>query len=941
MVAPLLHRLHSSRFIAALILLWASTSVVDAQNRHLDIDPPIVDLVTLRSEELLQEPGDLWDLIEVQPGEPLNRQQITSTVLNFHALGIAGPIEVYVAPSSGGVEVTVVLWATDRVREVQLVGNLGLKRAKLEKVLLQRSAEPLLEDRIVRGLFRLQDLYAEEGYLNHEVRLEMREVPGRKQQDVIYRVDGGLPFEVGEVEFEGDLRGISPADLRERLKAKTGDRYRRELIRDDTERLEQELLKRDFRLASVQEPRETIDHASNQVHLVYPLSLGPSFEIHISGADVKELGNKDLLPFYAKERYDIALVLQAVELIKRHYQEKGHYWVELDWNEQRTEDLLRLDLEISPGPQLEISSFDFTGNTEFDSAQLAALCSTSVRRLFTPGSGRLVDETLRLDLANIKSFYALNGFDRAEIGPAEISERPGALSVSIPIREGRRRRIVDLDLSGAKSIEQEVLLGSFDLRPAGPFHEFLVEEARESIRAVYAERGYAATQVVTDYEWDDDRTLVDVSIKIDEGPKSVIDRVILRGNRQTDSAFIRRAMKVVPGEPLSVARTLEIQRNLYDLGIFSSVQVKPAPGTVFSSHRDLVVRVEEGRTRRILQGIGFDSEDGFRGLLGYSQSNLFGQAITGRIDIKASQKEEQVRALLRQPYLGRWEIPVTYSLFRVEEEKDAFESRRRGGQVDFQHFSENHRLGLLYTFKLVEVPAGDVPADQRELSESEISSITPSLLIDQRNDPLDPTAGWSSNFSLEYAFPLLSAETRFLKFFTQQTAYADLHRFGVLAGSLRLGLLEPLEVRSSHPGSVSRLSEVPISELFFAGGRTTHRAYRRDRLGVLGETLIVDGSSDSTGGQALVPLGGTGLVIANLDYRFPIVGALGGSVFADLGNVWADWKDFDSSEMKLGLGLGVRYRSPIGPLRLEVGWKVSREIGEDSHVVLLSFGNPF
>ena len=82
-------------------------------------------------------------------------------------------------------------------------------------------------------------------------------------------------------------------------------------------------------------------------------------------------------------------------------------------------------------------------------------------------------------------------------------------------------------------------------------------------------------------------------------------------------------------------------------------------------------------------------------------------------------------------------------------------------------------------------------------------------------------------------------------------------------------------------------------------------------------------------------------MIANLDYRFPIFGELGGSIFADAGNVWADWRDFDPSEIKVGLGLGVRYRSPIGPLRLEVGWKLDREIGEDGYVVLLSFGNPF
>jgi outer membrane protein insertion porin family len=228
-----------------------------------------------------------------------------------------------------------------------------------------------------------------------------------------------------------------------------------------------------------------------------------------------------------------------------------------------------------------------------------------------------------------------------------------------------------------------------------------------------------------------------------------------------------------------------------------------------------------------------------------------------------------------------------------------------------------------------------------------ISSLTPNLFIDRRDDPLDPTEGWSTALQTEYAFPLFlganQGEANFLKLFWQQTQYLSLGRAGILAGSLRLGAIEPFngsiltEDAQLVPDASLRNALVPPSERFFGGGRTTHRAYARDELGILGQSLDQDPSNGR-----LIETGGNGLFLTNLDYRFPISGPMGGTVFLDAGNIWADWRDFDPDEIRLGVGLGLRYRSPIGPLRLEVGWKLDRQSHESTAPeFFLSFGNPF
>jgi outer membrane protein insertion porin family len=558
-----------------------------------------------------------------------------------------------------------------------------------------------------------------------------------------------------------------------------------------------------------------------------------------------------------------------------------------------------------------------------------------------------VDETVEDDLDNIRSFYALEGFAGAEVGPPVVERRGSALKLVVPIVEGPRRRVVNLEFEGAQRLEPLELVKDLALNTAGPFHPRLLEQSVNQIQARYEAAGLRAAQVTPQLVWNDDRSLVDVIFKIFEGPRSEVDRVIVRGQQRTLPRVVRRAADLRRERPLSTARLLEAQRRLYELGVFSRVDVKLAPGTPFAGARDVIVRVQEGARRNVNYGIGYDSEDGARFLLGVGHRNLLGRAIAGRLDVRASQRETQIRALVRQPFLGRTRWPVSYSLFRIEESRDSFDSKRRGAQVEAQRLVGGDRYGLLLSYREVLVDDPD-PALQSleiepELQQTEIFSLGPSLFFDHRDDPFDPRRGWSTNLVLEAAKPLGNADVDFLKLFGQQTFHLDLRRLGVVAASVRLGAIEPGGGNAVDP-TVAGLptAEVPISERFFAGGRSSHRAYRRDRLGIVGDTLLpfVD-PDDPEAMERLVPVGGTGLALVNLDYRFPIAGALGGVAFIDVGNVWADWRDIDPREAKVGAGVGVRYLSPLGPLRFEIGWKLDREPEEDSWVATFSVGNPF
>ncbi len=908
--------------------------------------PPLVSAVELRGDAPFERAKDLYDLIVVAPGEPLEASAVARSLRNLQAYGSAGEIVAFTEQRPEGLAVVFGLWARIQVDEIRIEGDLGLRRAQLVGALPQRPRQPLSGSKVIRGVWALQDLYTRFGFRQRLVQVAVETNAYRTQAVVTYRVEAGSRARVGEVTFSGETGPFSAAELRGALRSETGRFHHEATAAGDVERLQEWLIGRGFRRAEVDPPLDVYDAAANRVDLEFPLRVGPRFDIVAPGVNLKRLRREDLLPFLENERFDPALLAQSRDALRRHFQERGHYDARVDLEQEETGDGITLSLAIEPGPVFKLAAVRFLGNESFAAAELAALMETSPARRLGSG-GRLVDEIVEDDLDNLRSYYALEGFGEAVIGPVEVERRGASLELVVPIVEGSRRRVVNLSFEGCDRLAAVALVEGLALRPAGPYHPRLLEQSQDQIRARYEAAGMRAAQVTADLLWNEERTLVDVVFKIFEGPRSIVERIVIRGQQRTRPFIIRRATGLGRGQPLSTERLLEAQRRLYGLGVFSRVDVKLSAGTPFSAERDVVVRVEEGARRNVTYGFGYDSEDGARGLFGVGHRNLFGRAIAGRLDLRASQRETQIRALVRQPFLGNSGWPVSYSLFRIEESRDSFDSRRRGAQIEGLRLSGSDRYGLLMSYRKVQVEDAD-PALQdleieRALREVEIFSVGPSLFIDRRDDPFEPRRGWSTNLVLEAAQPLGNADVELLKLFGQQTYNLDLRRFGVLAASLRLGAIEPGGGNAVDPTVEGLLSaRVPISERFFAGGRSSHRAYRRDRLGIAGETALPFTDPDQPDAEErLVPVGGTGLALLNLDYRFPIWGALGGVAFVDAGNVWADWRDIDPTEAKVGAGVGLRYLSPLGPIRAEIGWNLDREPGEELWVATLSVGNPF
>jgi outer membrane protein assembly factor BamA len=274
--------------------------------------------------------------------------------------------------------------------------------------------------------------------------------------------------------------------------------------------------------------------------------------------------------------------------------------------------------------------------------------------------------------------------------------------------------------------------------------------------------------------------------------------------------------------------------------------------------------------------------------------------------------------------------------------------RQRGTSIEATKVANYRtRWSLRYDYKISDCIAGtvceslDSPTDpipglDRSLANIQISSITPTFFWDKRDDVLNPRRGFFTSASVEYAFPLFASETSFLKGFVQGAWYLPVTQRSTFAVSARGGLIKPL----AKQDGVYRA--IPLSERFVAGGDTSHRGFELDLLGSLcldprdfqgggngfdicKQTLFRDQDDDGNYIGEVIPLGGNGLFLFNAEYRFPIAGTFGGTVFADAGNVYAD-TTIDFKRLRYGVGAGVRYESPVGPLRFDVGWPLQRRV---------------
>jgi outer membrane protein assembly factor BamA/autotransporter translocation and assembly factor TamB len=909
--------------------------------------------------------------VTLKPGQPVTIRELQSSIKNLFATGSFRDVRVDAIPADGGVVLTFALYLHYRIGEIVLEGLPAGERARAQRELTVRNGEVLSLDDVDDSASAVQDIMRRYGWLEATVDPETNFDRARSIADVKLYVTAGPLAKVANVVLEGNPAPLTTQQIIGRMKRGPGKTYNVGEAREDANRMRNFLVRRDYRRADVDLVSNVYDPAAQSVTLRYRVNVGPIVKVGVQG--IARGAVRRWLPFARNQEYSEDAVDQAADDIVRGLQERGHYSAAVDTESELQNNVWTTTFHVSAGPRFRLTEVRFTGNVKVTEKNLHGVVATTPRS----GFGRFISSIFRRptgitreqisdDVDALTAFYRLEGFSEATVAEpvVKLNDAAGTMEVEFPITEGPRTMLASVSTEGVDR-EHHPNVPEPKLTQGEPLSPQLLHEDVVALQTYYANAGHTEVQVTPRVEISEDKTSANVTYVIAEGPHVDVDEVIVRGNTYTDRDVILRRSDLDPGDPFSYTSMLEAQRELYRLGIFQRVEIQPEQAGTSVSDRDVVIQVEEGKNLTLTGSVGLRLERGEQdtvttadestppeggggGALGdggpeihervsiaAAHRNLFG---TGRylgLEIVAGRKEQEAFLTYREPFISRWDVPLQFQIFQSDDStRPGTTIEQRGLSIEASKVARQRaRWSLRYEYKISECVEGDlcvqleedadpVESLDPELRNIQISSITPTFFWDTRDDIIDPHRGFFTSASIEYAFPTFSAKSHFLKEYVQGAWYLPVSRNTVFALSGRAGFIQTYG--RTDEGEVL---PVPLSERFTAGGENTHRAFPLDRLGNLCfdpeepedcQPTLFQAIDKNTGLRVgpVLPLGGNALFLMNAEYRFPILGAVGGAVFADIGNVFASRIRFD--QLRYGAGVGIRYLSPVGPLRIDV-----------------------
>jgi outer membrane protein assembly complex protein YaeT len=631
--------------------------------------------------------------------------------------------------------------------------------------------------------------------------------------------------------------------------------------------------------------------------------------------------------FDAQRRDDARWIIESWLL------ERGHLRAEVNTSVvERTEQEKRVLFEIFPGPRYSNIEVVFEGAAGIEPKELADALDDAK-----------LDDDIYHDPNRVTQFltgyYRERGYLAVEVSnrTLDVSDDTSTGRVVIPIKEGPQFRVGEITFAGNNVYNNVQLREAVALRAGEVYTPGLREESLVRLRNLYQQLGYLDVDVAFEVRREDEQGQANIHFALTENKASIIEEIVVRGMDNTSENLVRTQMMLRRGDALNPERTSESRRNLYRTGAFALVDIEPevmdADDPAVKPVR-LNVSVREIQPYQILYGGFFDTDRGPGAIVDVANRNSLGSARVLGLRTRYDRQIREGRLYFTQPLLRRLPLQTTAFTQVRREMRDAFTVDRFGGSLlQEAHLGDRYILNYGYRFEQTHTydraPVDpDDPFDFRFDERVNLAPLTAALTRDTRDDLLDATRGSFFSQAAEWATSRLASDVRYMRYFGQYFRYIALQgpqdvplssirkpRL-VYAGAVRLGLAGGLGGQ-----------ELVFSERFFAGGGTTMRGFRQDKLGpkdVFGD-----------------PIGGNAMFITNQEIRFPLFWILDGVGFVDVGNVWARVSDISFTDLRRSAGVGLRVRTPYFLLRMDYGLKLDPRNGEPRSAIFFSIGQAF
>jgi outer membrane protein insertion porin family len=907
----------------------------------------------------------LLDLLVVRVGTPLAPRDVRDSIAHLFSLGRFEDVRVYAAPASGGVAIRVELLPVHAVGRIAFTGAIGLEEKDLRRAVEDRFGVSPSAARAADVAQALASLYRDHGYLHPRIEPRTAVEHRDERTTLTFDIDAGPRLTLSKVTFEGNAPGTL-AQAEAQLGFTAGQPYDRLRVDARIASYIANLRKRGYYEAQGEHALRNVSDDGRSAELAVHIDGGARIIVEFQGDPVPPKVRAELVPIEREASVDEDLLEDAARALADYFRAQGYREADVTYGRSPGENELAIVFHVTRGPLYRVGRLEISGN--------ANLPLTTIGPLVRARQGEpFVESQLDTDIGAIVNAYRRAGFPDVKVRSAVIPEpgtAPVAAVVRLTIEEGPRVVFGAIQISGNSTLSEAQLRQGVRATPGEPFFQPQLALDRDGMLLKYLNLGYRRADIEVHVDFSPDRSRADVRFDVREGQQVFVDHVLVVGNERTKTETVRREILLHPGDPLGFDNVAETQRRISALGLFRRVRITEIDHGLAGS-RDVLVTVEEAPSTTLGYGGGVEVtrrlirtsttavpserfefaprgfvEIGRRNLFGRNQSvNLFTRiSLRTRADSVVTNdgvqpatdfNEYRVLATYRQPRIfGTTDFVA--SGFLEQGTRTSFDFNRRGARAELARRLRPHwSLSARYSLERTEVfnetfAAEDQLLIDRLFPQVRLSTVSSSLIRDTRDDPLGPTHGTLMGLDTEVAGRSIGSEVGFAKSFVQGFSYRRLpgRRGIVLATGARLGLAagfarevpavdddgDPVLGPGGNPLLVP-VDDLPASERFFAGGDTTVRGFGLDQLGTP-ETLDANG----------FPLGGNAVLVLNAELRIPVWRDVGVVTFLDGGNVFRRVPDFDLSELRGAAGFGLRYRSPIGPLRLDLGFKLDRRL---------------
>jgi len=603
--------------------------------------------------------------------------------------------------------------------------------------------------------------------------------------------------------------------------------------------------------------------------------------------------------------------------------------------------------EAPSSAEPQVKDVVFGGNDTFGSFTLRGQMETKRRSWLTfwePGSTYDVD-VLDQDLLRLRKYYFDRGFleTQAIVDKVEETEDGSGVTLHIAIVEGPRTMVGSVLVSGRRPPElppESELAADLPLQVGDPLNREQFDLSVAELQKTLENAGYARATAVPNTQVDTETQLATVEFELVPGQKTTFGPVTIAGQVEIPEHVISREISFAEGDPYNAKQVRDSQKSIFEIDMFTAVTPRKLNQDAEDEPLAIQFDVRERKPRTLQFGIGLSSVESVRYEAEWTHRNIFDEGETLDLLARISGISQGFEAELVDPFFFNRKTSTSYSLFLlnfkqidtdpfgivtsifdIEDPFPAYDFLTAGGDWKVKREFTDRFSGVAgLEFTNTDFYNVDFTADEELLEGVEDNKLFVQFLElewNRRDNDLNPERGFLLRGGLDHSNDSLLSDVSFAKLELEGRYFRPVFGDTTLALRLKLGGIEPY-------GSSS---VIPVNERFFAGGPGSVRGYAINRLGPL----------DLNGN----PIGGNSLIEGSAELRIPIAGALGGSVFVDFGNVYEPSLTYRLDELKYSVGAGVYYRTPVGPVRLELAWAIDPDDDADTTPLIFGIGHAF